>query len=324
MADRLEHEELLDLRLRADYRDGLLSHLRTAYGATVGGRYRVANLLAAGRQSYVFAAVDLEAGAPVVVKQPAFDYRHPVRIDRRAVGAARAALESERLVLDACATGELPRAIQLLTAPAIVASAGLCHALGGEELYLIEEMIEGRNLRDVAFHEGRDWPPADKEGLASRFAGRFLAFWESLRDAGWFYADISPGNLLVEQATRRLRVVDAGCAGPAAPRVRLRGLTPAFTTPNIYAAFESGRHVDGTAAAVLPPLAKVLHFFLTLCEPLNGSRSATDDGSLDQYSPACRKALEAMLCLDASPETLPAARSAIASWNGRDENRVGA
>lgn len=311
----LDPEELVRLRMQADFRGDLYPVLQTAVGATIDGFLKVKRLVASGRQSHVFLAGDLLTGTDVVVKQAAFDYRYPVRISRQFARDARRDLIKEARVLNCCRSGHLPQVCALLTASPIVAAASRCHALGDSEFFLVEEKIDGTNLRDLTFHAGRAMTAAERERLARVVAAEFVQFWDALFAAGWFYRDVSPGNLFVENETGRLRVVDAGSACPAADRVVLRGISPAFTTPNLFEAFGAGRPVAGTAASVLPALAKVLHVFLTHREPLNGMMPELDDSALAAYSPNCRSALAALLELDESPDRLETARQALGDWS---------
>jgi hypothetical protein len=82
-------------------------------------------------------------------------------------------------------------------------------------------------------------------------------------------------------------VVDAGSAVPAAETLILPGFTPAFTTPNLFAAASASRPVAGSLASVLPLLAKVLHFALSRREPLNGQMPDLAEPALEPYSPLC-------------------------------------
>ena len=314
MSEALDPTRLLELRLQADGRRGLLPLLNSAEGAVLGERFRIGRLLAAGRQSFVFAATDLRDGGELVVKQPSFDYRHPIRHTRESAAQARAVLEREYEVLYACATGHLPRPVALLRAPPVVAAAARCHALGGEERFLVQERIAGQTVRELALGPWRDLPPAERETAARAIAAGFVPFWEGLHACGWHYSDVSPGNLMIESATGRLRVIDAGGAVPAGEMVVGAAVTPAFTTPRLYDAFRQRQPVPGTLAAVLPQLAKVLHFALTLREPLNGQFPDLSAPELAAYSPECAAALSALLALDAEPASLPAARDALARW----------
>jgi hypothetical protein len=139
-------------------------------------------------------------------------------------------------------------------------------------------------------------------------------FWECLRESGWYYGDLSSDNLLVDPKTGGLRVVDGGSAVSAADAVVLPGFTPAFTTPQFFAAVSNGRPVVGSVASVLPLLGKILHFALTGREPLNGQIPDLAEPALDRYSPLCRLVLEFLLDLDVHPDRLSAVRPALARW----------
>jgi hypothetical protein len=304
----------LRLLLEAEGRPGLFPLLVEAAGAVLAGRFRLDELLAVGRQSYLFAATDLSLGGSVVVKQPALDYRNPLHYHRASVSRLRQALRTEYRVLEACGTGHLPRPVALLTEPAAVPAAAASPVLAAGEVFLVEEFIPGPTLTEAALTAWPALPAGEREAAARRLAGEFVDFWEALRGAGWHYGDVSAENLLLEEGGGRLRVVDAGSAVPAGAEVAGVGFTPGYTTPQLFAALACGLPVPGTLAAVGPPLAKVVHFALTRREPLNGALPDLDDPALDSYSPACRRALAALLDLDARPGDLPQAREALARW----------
>src|SRR5688572_6140722 len=85
----------IELQLESDGRAGLYPLLASARGALVGGRFRVGDLFAAGRQVFVFDATDEETGTEVVIMQAAFDYRDPLHYGRREAAALRAPLVFE-------------------------------------------------------------------------------------------------------------------------------------------------------------------------------------------------------------------------------------
>jgi hypothetical protein len=306
----------LHLLLEAEGRPGLFPLLQEAAGAVLVDRFRVEPLLAVGRQSFLFSGTDLASGRQVVIKQPALDYRTPIAHTTESVAAARQPLRVEYRVLQVSTTGHFPQPIALFTATSPVPAARETPLLAENELFLVEERICGATLTHVAL---RQWPalaPAVREAAARRVALGFVSFWEALCSAGWYYADVSADNLLVEEGSGRLRVVDGGSAVPAGPAVLLTGYTPAFTTPRILQALSRGQAVAGDLATVLPRLAKVLHFSLTRSEPFNGALSDLDDPALGAYSAECRKTLAALLALDAHPENLSAARQTLLDWAG--------
>jgi hypothetical protein len=179
-------------------------------------------------------------------------------------------------------------------------------------LYPVEECVRGRTLSEIAVGEWADLSAADREARVRALAGEFVRFWRGLRKAGWFYCDVSAGNVMIEGAT--LRVVDAGSAVPARRLVVPAGYTPAFTTPVLLRALSAGRAVSGTEATILPMLAKVLHFALTLDEPLDGAYPNLDAICMVGCSSACKDALRAMLSLDAHPRSYCAACQRLFRW----------
>lgn len=305
----------LRLSLEASGRAGLLPLLEEAVGAAIAGRFQLDGLLAAGRQCFVFEATDLSTGRAVVVKQPCFDYRRPVEYGRDRAARMRQSLAGAFEVLRACPTGHLPEPVALRSAPAVVPAAAESPVLSEEETFLIEERVCGRRFTEVAL---RVWPglaSSEREDAARAVAAEFVAFWEALHRAGWHYGDLNGENLLLDDGGR-LRVLDGGAAVPAADEVVLGTLTPAFSTPNLYAAFLERRPVAGSLASVLPVVGKLLHFGLTRREGFNGRLPDMDHPALAEYSPACRDALAACLALDAHPEELAAARAALRRWTG--------
>jgi serine/threonine protein kinase len=291
----------------------LLPLLDAASGAIVGGAYRLDGLLAAGGQFFVWTATELATGRPAVLKQARFDYRHPIQYGQAEAARRREAVHRERDVLWADRSGTLPRPLAQLWGDSPVPAAAAAPALARNEVFVAEEYVHGLTLSELAL---RVWPacqPDVREAAAARIAAAFVAFWEGLHAAGWHYGDLSADNLLVE-APGKLRVVDGGSAVPAAAEVTLAGFTPAFTTPQLYAAATAGRPVPGSLGAVLPLLGKVLHFALTRREPFNGRLPDLDEPSLQEYSSLTRLVLELLLEVDSRPDRAEEARQALAQW----------
>jgi hypothetical protein len=295
---------------------GLYELLEAAVGATAGdgGRFVVDGLWGSGRQSHVFAGHDRATGEPVVIKQPAFDYREPLRYGRRDAAAMRAPLVQEDEVLRAARARYLCAPVALVRGPAIVPVARDSRVLGAEEVLCIAEWVDATPLADAGHGAWRALSVAARDAAAARLAAEFIAFWDDLRAGGWFYADVNATNLLADRAGR-LRVVDAGSAVRGAPEVVLPGVSPAFATPALLSGATEGRPFPGTIATVLPLLGKVLHFALTLRQPCNGEMPDLHDPALDELSRPCREALGALVGLDGHPRDEPAARAAIARWH---------
>src|SRR5262249_38696666 len=140
----------LRLLLDAEGRPGLYSLLEEAVGAMVARRFRLDGLLGVGRQSFLFVATDLEDGAAVVIKQCAFDYPNPLLYNRTSASRLRQELHREYEVLQACATGHLPRPLTLLRAPSPIPAATETPVLANEEVFLVEEYIVGKTVTELA------------------------------------------------------------------------------------------------------------------------------------------------------------------------------
>jgi hypothetical protein len=302
------------LELGADGRAGLFELLQQAAGAVVGERFVVEGLWAAGRQVHVFAARERASKTPVILKQPAFDYRNPLQYGRREAARMRETLAREHEVLRAARAGYLSAPVAMIEGPAIVPEGRESRVLGVGEVFAVEEWLDAIPLAEAALGAWPSLPAAAREAAAARIAAEFVVFWDDLAQGGWLYIDVNAFNLLVAR-TGGLRVVDAGSAVRAAPEVVLPGVSPAFTTPVLWEGVNAGRPFPGVLATVLPLLGKVLHFALTRHEPYNGAMPDLDDPALGEYSRACREALGALVGLDGHPRGEAAARAAIARWH---------
>lgn len=310
---RSEPLERLREQLAAAGQTGLLDELLPARGRVLAERFQLGDPFAIGGQALLFEAVDLTNGEPVLVKQAAFDYRRPIRHSRREAATRRATIQVEHQVLRDRPTDHLPRAIALLTAPTVVPAASESLVLG-HETFLVEERIRGMTLENASLLFWRTSPMAQREAWARKLGGSYLTCWLALLAQGHFYGDTNARNLLIEEGTGRLRVVDAACVVAAADRVRLREAAPAFLTPTLHRAVLAGEPVPGTAATMLPVLARVLLFALTAREPHAGELPDLTRPEFSALSAGARAALSAMLALDTAPETLGARMPLLRSW----------
>jgi serine/threonine protein kinase len=299
------------LAAEADGRSGLFEILSGAIGSVIAGRFELRELVAIGRESFVFLAEDNASGDRVAVKQPAFDYRRPISIDRAEVSRKRSALAREHRVLEASASQRLPRAIALEHAAPVIGSSIV---FGIEELYLIEEWIDGRTITELALGAWRELAANSREQVVARLAKDLVELMAELDLAGWFYPDVSPGNLMLE-ASGALRVVDAGSMIERAPAVRVPGFTPAFTTPRLFARLSRGEPIEPGPLSVLPSIGKVLHFCLTTKEPVNGALPELGALRAAGISDLGAEAVEALIALDANPEAIDRAKDAVATWS---------
>lgn len=305
--------EHLRTQLEARNQRGLYDVLAAAEGQVLAGRYRVVQPFAAGGQALLFEAQDADSGRVVLIKQASFDYRRPIQYSRADAASRREPLRVEHDVLRACSTGHLPSPLAFLRAPSLVPAARGSNVLG-EETFLVMERIRGAPLDQIALSVWPRLPSAIREQSAKTIASEYLRFWEALRASGHFYGDTNARNILLEEGTARLRVVDAACVLPAAARVTLREAAPAFLTPRLLASALEGRPLPGNAATMLPALGKVLHFLLTRLQPLNGQLPPADPPELREYTQACREALQAMTAMDGDEASLDRTMAALRSW----------
>ena len=308
-----ERQQRVKLQFEADGRAGLFPLLAQATGSVLGGRFLLQSLWAAGRQVFVWRALDQETKKQVIVKQAAFDFRNPLQYSRQDAFQLRQVLRFEHEVQSHCQTGHMSQPIALLTCDSLIPAAKDSRVLGVNEVFSVEEWVEAKPIYELALASAKA-PIEAHERRAAQIAASFVSFWESLYEAGWLYVDVNAYNLMFDIETERLRVVDAGSVLAASPEIVLDGISPAFATPNLWEAVAAKRPLPGSLAVVLPPLAKVLHFFLTRAEPLNGELPNPAPENLTAYSKECREALAAMLLLDASPGKIELAKNAISAW----------
>jgi serine/threonine protein kinase len=313
--DEIEDDRRQRLRLSLEASDypGLLPLLDEAAGSLLSEHYRIECPLAVGSQFIVWLGIEVATGRSLILKQARFDYRHPIRYGRADAEANRNVIRREYEVLEADRSGTLPRPLALLVADSPVPAARAAPALARNEVFVAEECIRGLTLTELALRVWPADPISAREHAVARLANEFVAFWEELHAAGWFYGDMSADNLLIERAGK-LRMVDAGNVVPVAERIILTGFTPAFASPRIFAAASHGEPISSGLASVLPSLGKVLHFALTGREQLNGQAPALDDPALAHYSPHCRLVMELLADVDERPQKAADARHAVAHW----------
>ena len=303
----------LRLALDAERCPGLFPLLEEAAGSIIGGLYRIDYPLAAGSQFIVWMAIELSTGRPAILKQGRFDYRRPVLYGRSDADRCRGPVRREYDVLWADRTGTLPRPLALLVSDSPVPAAASSPILARDEVFVAQEYLRGLTLTELALRVWPELPAAEREAAVARLTAEFVAFWEGLHAAGWFYGDLSADNWMIE-GSGNLRVVDAGNAVPVGDQVILTGFTPAFTAPRMFAAAIQSRPIPGTLPSVLPSLGKLLHFALTGREQHNGKLPDLADPALEHYSPHCRLVMELLADTDERQDKGGDARKALAHW----------
>lgn len=155
-------------------------------GCTLDGRYRIESLAARGGMASVFLATDLRLRRPVAVKvmhqSLAEDPQFVERFRREA------------------------RAAAALTHPHVVSvhDQGLDVQTGA--VYLVMELIQGHNVRDLLGERG---PLTPIQALA--VMDPLLQALEAAHEAGFIHRDIKPENIMISDSGR-IKVTDFGLA----------------------------------------------------------------------------------------------------------------
>ncbi len=243
--------------------------IEEAVGQNIAGQYEIKELIGMGQQSLIFRAYDHEEGQDVVVRQAAFSYS---KLDNR---YALAEHEKRRKQLGESfraqikdPTGKMPAAIKAIEAPAIIPAARQSEPLS-KELYVIEEYVNGSTINEVI--QSPFWirmPLEERERWLKAWMGQFIEFWGAYQQAGYHYSDINPDNLMVDDETSGLRVVDAGSLRPI-QNIFIQGgplaYTPGYTTPKLLEMIKghSRRSMQTSPNYLYPMLGKLMHHILT-------------------------------------------------------------
>lgn len=316
-AERLERRKL-ELRFAARGRADLLPLLDQAVGARLADRYEIRAVLAAGAERFVFLAFDVCDRLPVVVKQPAFDYRRPEQATPQGVRRARQRLEDAWRLLESARGDGLPHGLAKLHAPHLVPVARRTAVWGPVETYVVEQRLDATPLRRLALEVWRDATTAQRESHCRSIAGQFVELWRALSDRGWLYTDVGPDNLALDRRGM-LRLFDAGGAVEASAEVRGFPATPAFSTPQLGEVAAGRRTARGDLSLVLPSLAKLLHFLLTRVEPLNYLPPDLTHPRLADVAQVAVRCLADLLAVDAEPDRLSDALRSLDAWRAADD-----
>ena len=293
--------------------DGLLPILQTALGQTVGQRYVIQDVLTVGSQFIVFLATDQTGGEEVIVKQALLDYRSPLKYSMSQTAQLRQYVANEFAVLTSSALGCMPRAVAQLEDAAAVAVGREYNALRNEQ-YVVQEQVRGITVEETALGPWKALCAGEREVRVRRLVSEFLEFWVDLYGTGFFYSDISPGNMMLEQDTGKLRVVDAASAIKVAPMVVFSACTPAYTTGPILEAATNARPLPGDISSIFPMLAKVAHFALTGLASTDGAMPNLQAAEYTRLSRPARRAMEVMLTTVEQPRNSEQALQLIGAW----------
>jgi eukaryotic-like serine/threonine-protein kinase len=208
------------------------------------------------------------------------------------------------------------------------AAAGICHPtvtavyrVGrvGELPYIVMEHIEGRTLADRLQSSGPVDPPEARRVLAS--VAHALA---AAHEKGIVHRDVRPGNVMVEEHSRRVVLMDFGIAAlleTGSEEVSRITATGVRLGDPIHMSPEQLRGDSVTAASDVYCLGILGHELLTGAPP---DRSA--EGGLEERLAATDPELARMIgrCLQAAPEHRPTARDVAQALSRASGSGTGA
>jgi hypothetical protein len=178
---------------------------------SVAGRYRLHEVLGRGGMGTVWRATDELLGRTVAVKQLALDALPP----------ADARVARERAMREAriAASVHHPNIVSIFD---VVLEAGVP--------WLVMEYVPARSLGSILDEHG-PLPPADVAAIGAQIAAAVAA----AHAAGIVHRDITPGNVLIDDATGTAKISDFGVShAVTAPTVTGTGVltgTPAYFAP---------------------------------------------------------------------------------------------
>jgi serine/threonine-protein kinase len=263
---------------------------------TLGGRYRLGEVLGAGGMGQVFAATDERLDRDVAVKVLRADLaRDPIACERFRREARAAARLSHPNVVAVYDTGiaDFPD-----TGPD-TGPGELPAATRGDGSYLVMERCSGATLLDE-MHSG-PLPPARLRQVAHDVTAALAA----AHQAGILHRDVKPANVLVAR-DGRLKVADFGIAKTLDGRETLT-VGPGFGTP-AYTAPERLRGEPATTTSDVWSLGVVLYEAATGERPLAGAHRRLREMRAD-VDPRLAAAVERML--EPDPARRPADGAAV-------------
>jgi eukaryotic-like serine/threonine-protein kinase len=207
-------------------------------GDVLAGRYRLLAPLGRGGAGEVWRAEDFKLGRLVAVKLLSHRDGEPMGSLDRIQAEARAAAQ--------------------LSHPNVVATYDVGTTSG--QVYLVMELVAGRDLAQLLRSEGRP-PPALVAGIAVQ-AARAL---DAAHGSGIVHCDVKPGNLLLA-ADGTLKITDFGIARAGGPDQAGGSMllgTPAYVAP------EQVRGLPATPASDQYALGCVLYELLTGAPPFS-------------------------------------------------------
>ncbi|WP_173091930.1 serine/threonine-protein kinase [Actinomadura verrucosospora] len=236
-------------------------------GKELGGRYRLETIIGRGGMGEVWRGTDRRLGRPVAVKILSLD-------------AATAGTAAVRLRREAESAGTLQH--PAVTVVFDVGEEPLPGVPGGRLVYLVMELLEGRDLRTVLGVAPGGLPVPQAVSLAAQVAEGLAA----AHAGGVVHRDVKPANLFV-LPDGRVKICDFGIAR-LADTTRLTNDGGALGTPRYMAPEQFGGQVG--------PHSDLYSLGCVLYELLTGSPPFNAQGGLAQLM---------YLHLNATPAPLP-------------------
>lgn len=259
-----------------------MREIRSLEGALIAGRFQleaIADASANGRRW--MRARDLASGRAVVVRSAA-----AAASSDAAIPSERARLLARYRVLLDDTSALLPSAITLLRAPSVFSA-------GRDDVVSVEELVEGASLAELM---ASPLPIAARLQLAREVGRQRVLLWKALRARGHVHTRVDAQRTLIERGTERVRLLDAEGVVEVSEQVMIRHFTPAWLTPNLYAAAQQGALVTADIGVLLPQLGKLLHALLTGVAPMAGA--LPDMSALSGFPDGVVQAIREQLWLD--------------------------
>ena len=214
-------------------------------GDTLGGRYRLIELLGQGGMATIFRAVDTQLGRDVAVKLLRPEYLRDPDFSSRFRQEAQAAAS--------------------LSHPNVVTVYDYGADASGP--YIVMELVDGQDLATILKGSGA-LPPRQVARIGSAVA-RALA---AAHAAGLVHRDVKPGNILIGR-DGQVKVADFGIARAIAEaQLTLPGMTMGSVH---YFSPEQARGEPATASSDIYSLGIVLYEMLTGVRPFEGDSAAS-------------------------------------------------
>lgn len=182
-------------------------------GTSIGGRWRIAELLGVGAEGAVYATSGLGEGeAPAAVKVPLLPYHRPAEISSSLLRSRRSALRTEARHLATSASPYMPanHGLYDFVNPLLDVNRG--GAFTEPEPALVMELLPGHDMDLWLARVHRSG--ITKQALRRHLDNITVVLLEALKDIqerGFVYADLRPGNLRVTgHPLRGVRLMDAG------------------------------------------------------------------------------------------------------------------